>query len=543
MLTLGTANELRASVEESVATLAAVGVPLNLVIQYDDVLPEVYDWVIELPVAAISLDFAGVPGAASGNSTASLIDAKGFPKSKRLGAGIIDGRSVWTDADVAAPLLAALRERLGADAPISVQSSTSLQHVPYTKSLEAKLPKELVDRLSFAVEKVGEIVATAKSSAAARPLASFGARPVATAGSEPAEALYSRSEKYEDRRSKQRQFPAFPTTSIGSFPQTPSIRKARAAFRKGELSELEYKQRMAGEIGYAIGVQDALGMDVLVHGEPERTDMVEYFGMKLHGYAFTVNGWVQSYGSRYVRPPIVSGDVTRAGPMTVNEYVIAASLTEKPVKGMLTGPVTMLNWSFPRKDIPRSQQAAQLALALREEVDDLVAAGCEIIQVDEPALREGLPLKSSRWEEYLHWAVRAFRLSTASAPPAVQIVTHLCYSSFEDIIEAIDGLDADVLTIENSRSDDAMLRRLAEFGYSRDVGPGVYDVHSPVVPTVSFMADKLTAFLKSGLLKGDATRLWANPDCGLKTRKWAEVIPSLRNMVEAAAQARASLSQ
>lgn len=369
---------------------------------------------------------------------------------------------------------------------------------------------------------------------AASPLASFGAGYGASESTTTVpEAMYSRSESYEARRGKQPTFAPFPTTTIGSFPQTAAIRRARLQYKRGALSEERYRERIGAEIGYVIGVQEALGVDVLVHGEPERSDMVEYFGLKLDGYAFTEQGWVQSYGSRYVRPPIVAGDVSRAAPMTVHEYALAQALTERPVKGMLTGPVTMLNWSFPRKDIPRSAQAFQIALALRAEVADLEAAGCAIVQVDEPALREGLPLKGARWEAYLDWAVRAFRLSVAGAAPGTQIVTHLCYSSFEDILPAIDAMDADVLTIENSRSDNEMIKALASAGYARDVGPGVYDVHSPVVPTVEFLADKLRSFGSTGILGGDASRIWVNPDCGLKTRRWEEVLPAMRNMVEA----------
>jgi 5-methyltetrahydropteroyltriglutamate--homocysteine methyltransferase len=426
--------------------------------------------------------------------------------------------------------------------------------VPVDLTLETNLLKDLIPRLSFAVQKLSELThvagelstleqGTTKSFVEPLDLATYTGAPIITTASTGhfAPETFSRSESYQVRRAKQPQFPAFPTTTIGSFPQTAAIRRARLQFKKGILSEEEYKNAMAAEIGYAVGVQDALGLDVLVHGEPERTDMVEVFGVKLDGFVFTEYGWVQSYGSRYVRPPIISGDISRPEAMTVHEFKIAQAVTTKPVKGMLTGPVTILNWSFPRKDILRSTQAFQIALALRAEVADLESAGCVILQVDEPALREGLPLKPSRWASYLDWATAAFRLATSVASPHVQVVTHLCYSQFEDIMKAIDDLQADVLTIENSRSSNEMVIALAEYGYSRDLGPGVYDVHSPVVPTVEFMAEKLRSFLKTGILGGDATRIHVNPDCGLKTRRWEEVIPAIRNMVEAARQVRAEI--
>jgi 5-methyltetrahydropteroyltriglutamate--homocysteine methyltransferase len=419
--------------------------------------------------------------------------------------------------------------------------------VPYDLAAETSLPASPPRPLAFAVQKLRELSAAAAAlrSGAEAPvlldLSTFTGAPAASQR-QLAPELFSRSQPYADRRPHQVQYPAFPTTTIGSFPQTPAIRRNRLAYKKGRISAAEYRERMAGEIGFCIGAQEALGVDVLVHGEAERTDMVEYFGLKLDGYFFTEHGWVQSYGSRYTRPPIIVGDISRPAPMTVHEYELAQSLTAKPVKGMLTGPVTILQWSFPRADVSRREQAEQLALALREEVADLEAAGCRVLQVDEPALREGLPLKASRHAEYLHWAVNAFRLATGCASPGVQIVTHLCYSDFEEIMGAIDGLDADVLTIENSRSGNEMIRALAQYGYGRDVGPGVYDIHSPVVPSVEWIAAKLRSFVEVGLLGGDATRIHCNPDCGLKTRQWQEVLPSLRNMVAAAKLVRAELA-
>ncbi|MEN9246251.1 MAG: 5-methyltetrahydropteroyltriglutamate--homocysteine S-methyltransferase, partial [Thermostichales cyanobacterium SRBZ-1_bins_19] len=300
--------------------------------------------------------------------------------------------------------------------------------------------------------------------------------------------------------------------------------------KRGEISQADYEAAIDAEIAKCIQIQEDLGLDVLVHGEFERTDMVEFFGQQLAGFAFTEHGWVQSYGSRCVRPPIIYGDIARPQPMTIREFKVAQSLTPKMVKGMLTGPVTMLNWSFPRPDISRRQQAMQIALALRDEVADLQAAGAKIIQIDEPALREGLPLKRDRWQEYLDWAVDAFRLAAAIARPETQIHTHMCYSEFGDIIESIERLDADVLSIENSRSNNKTLLEIIEAGYQHQVGNGVYDVHTPVVPTTA----QITEQLRTGIANLPVQQIWVNPDCGLKTRRWEEVIPALKNMVAAA---------
>ncbi|MFP3854769.1 MAG: 5-methyltetrahydropteroyltriglutamate--homocysteine S-methyltransferase, partial [Anaerolineales bacterium] len=348
------------------------------------------------------------------------------------------------------------------------------------------------------------------------------------------EASFSRASDYESRRQQQIELPPFPTTTIGSFPQTTEIRRLRAQYKNGQLTEQEYHDKIDSWIGYTIGVQEGLGLDVLVHGEFERSDMVEYFAQKLTGFAFTQNGWVQSYGHRYVRPPIIYADVTRPDPMTTWEFSRAQSFTKKPVKGMLTGPVTILNWSFPRKDIPRKDIAFQLALTLRDEIQDLEKAGARVIQVDEPALREGLPFKKERWDEYLGWATDAFRLATGAAEPETQIHTHMCYAEFGDVLGAIDRLNADVISIENARSDDETLRQLADYGYSREVGPGVYDVHSPMVAGEDAVINKLQAFNQHL----DPQRIWVNPDCGLKTRGWKEVIPSLANLVRAAERMR-----
>ncbi|CAD7697891.1 unnamed protein product [Ostreobium quekettii] len=525
-LVFGNANDFKDSCEAAYKELASAGMSINLVTYYDDMKEDVFAWVTKLPVCAISMDFCGVPGVELGNETMEMIKKHGFPKDKRLGAGVVDGRSVWGSEGSAAKALSEL-QALGIT-NICVQSSVSLQHLPYTLEDEKALPEDVKGRLAFAVEKLAEIV----------KVACGGVPESATVlGSTKVEVdakLFDRPLPFAERRSKQICTPAFPTSTIGSFPQTSAIRSVRMKFKKGEVSAEEYKCQMTGHIAYAIGVQEALGLDVFVHGEAERTDMVEYFGQKLEGMYFTNNGWVQSYGSRCIRPPVIVGDVHRREAMTIVEYKIAQSLTKKPVKGMLTGPVTILNWSFPRKDISRKAQAMQLALALREEVKDLEEAGCKVIQVDEPAIREGLPLKKARWDSYLSWAVDAFRLCCGVAAPETQIVTHMCYSDFQDILEAIDRMDADVLTIENSRSGNEMIHALATYGYGRDLGAGVYDVHSPVVPTVDFITSKIRSFMESRVLEGHADRIWVNPDCGLKTRDWKEVLPALKNMVEAA---------
>ncbi|MGO1234080.1 MAG: 5-methyltetrahydropteroyltriglutamate--homocysteine S-methyltransferase, partial [Marinobacter sp.] len=351
-------------------------------------------------------------------------------------------------------------------------------------------------------------------------------------------SLGNRQSPYPQRIALQQQalkLPAFPTTTIGSFPQTREIRQARLQFRKGELTGQAYQEQMQSEIARCIRVQEDLGLDVLVHGEPERNDMVEYFGEQLDGFAFTRFGWVQSYGSRCVKPPILFGDIQRPDAMTVDWIRYAQSLTDKPVKGMLTGPVTILNWSFVRDDQPRKDSCLQLALAIREEVQDLEKAGVNIIQIDEAALREGLPLRQADWEQYLEWAINSFRIAANGVQDATQIHTHMCYSEFNDIIEAIARMDADVITIETSRSDMELLDAFKDFEYPNDIGPGVYDIHSPNVPAQK----QITKLMKLAAERIPAERLWVNPDCGLKTRNWEEVTPALEAMVAAARELRA----
>lgn len=467
---------------------------------------------------------------------------------KLLVAGVVDGRNVWrTDLEAALSRLGTL---LGSAGSVAVSSSCSLLHVPYTLAAEDGLDDALRSWLAFGAEKVAEVrtLATGLHQGAETISAELTAAREALAGRESDPRLNNsglrarlaalgphaaRRAPAEQRRRLQRErlhLPLLPATTIGSFPQTPAIRLARAALRKGEIDRAEYETRMRAEIADVIALQERLGLDVLVHGEPERNDMVQYFAEQLDGFAATEQGWVQSYGTRCVRPPILFGDVVRSAPMTVDWICYAQSLTDKPVKGMLTGPVTILAWSFVRDDQPLADSARQVALAIRDETVDLQQAGIRIVQVDEPALRELLPLRAGDQREYLDWSVQAFRLATSGVSDATQIHTHLCYSEFGEVIDAIAGLDADVTSIEAARSKMEVLGDLNAAGFDLGVGPGVYDIHSPRVPGVEEIADSLRAALKAV----PADRLWVNPDCGLKTRGPAEVEASLRNMVAAA---------
>ncbi|WP_433710796.1 5-methyltetrahydropteroyltriglutamate--homocysteine S-methyltransferase [Nocardia sp. CA-084685] len=471
---------------------------------------------------------------------------------KLLVAGVVDGRNVWrADLDSA---LATLGTLVGCAKSIAVSSSCSLLHVPYTLASETGLDQRLRSWLAFGTEKVAEVRSLATGLRAGpeairdelatvrAALATRGTDPrsnnsqvrarLATLGPEA-----TRRAPADQRRTLQAErlgLPSLPTTTIGSYPQTSTIRLARAALRKGEIDQAEYVRRMRSEIADVIALQEKLGLDVLVHGEPERNDMVQYFAEQLDGFAATEAGWVQSYGTRCVRPPILFGDVARPAPMTVDWISYAQSLTDKPVKGMLTGPVTILAWSFVRDDQPLADSARQVALAIRDETLDLQAAGIRIIQVDEPALRELLPLRVADQGEYLDWSVEAFRLATSGVSDATQIHTHLCYSEFGEVIDAIAGLDADVTSIEAARSHMEVLDDLTAAGFDLGVGPGVYDIHSPRVPSV----EEITAALRAALKAVPAERLWVNPDCGLKTRGPVEVEASLRNLVTAAAAVR-----
>ncbi|MEG4810178.1 5-methyltetrahydropteroyltriglutamate--homocysteine S-methyltransferase [Microcoleus sp. F8-D3] len=534
-LVLGDANNFKAHYQTAYQAFAKLDLPLHLVTYFDD-LAKTYSWVMELPVTAISLDFTR-------GRNLDLLKQYGFPPDKHLGVGIVDARNIWQIRPE--QLLPVLQDIQRITPNIVIQPSASLQFVPYDAKRETKLPEPLRNVLSFAEQKLQAVKFLARSLAgedtesdrakitdAWTKFEQFSpANPAVQSRMKSITANdFLRELSYELRLSKQISLPIFPTTTIGSFPQTSEVRQLRVRYKKGELSQPEYEAAIDTEIANSIKLQEEIGLDVLVHGEFERTDMVEYFGQQLDGFAFTQNGWVQSYGSRYVRPPIIYGDVVRTAPMTVREFKVAQSLTQKPVKGMLTAPVTILNWSYPRTDISRQEQAFQIALAVRDEVADLEAAGARVIQVDEPALREGLPLKVERWSEYLSWAVDAFRLATAVAHPQTQIHTHMCYSEFGDIIKDIERLDADVISIENSRSNNQTLHEIIAAGYTYQVGNGVYDIHSPVVPTT----EQILQQLRTGIANLLVQQIWVNPDCGLKTRRWEEVIPALKNMVEAA---------
>lgn len=478
-----------------------------------------------------------------------------LPAYKVLSLGVVDGRNVWrTDLDKALGVLQQAQARLGER--LWVGSSCSLLHSPVDLDREDRLDAELKGWLAFAVQKCAEIAVLAEalrdpqSARVQQALADSRAVQVARAASprihNPAVQVRLSAVRPEDSRRQspfarrivaQREhlhLPLFPTTTIGSFPQTAEIRQARQAFRQGTLPAAEYAAAMRAEIRHAVRVQEQLGLDVLVHGEAERNDMVEYFAEQLDGYAFTRFGWVQSYGSRCVKPAIIYGDISRPRPMTVEWIRYAQEQTAKVMKGMLTGPVTMLMWSFPRDDISREQQARQLALAIRDEVCDLEAAGIRVIQIDEAAFREGLPLRKARWQAYLDWAAEAFRLTASGVGDETQIHTHMCYSEFNDVIASIAAMDADVITIETSRSQMELLEAFRAFDYPNEIGPGVYDIHSPRVPTV----EEMVALLGKAAERIPVERLWVNPDCGLKTRGWPETEAALVNMVAAARRLR-----
>ncbi|WP_020672766.1 5-methyltetrahydropteroyltriglutamate--homocysteine S-methyltransferase [Amycolatopsis nigrescens] len=499
------------------------------------------------PVDAIALDLVTDP------STVDTVAAEGVLRDKEVLAGVVDGRNIWrVDVDVALANAATL---LGTAGKVGVSTSCSLLHVPYDVHRESGVDERIRGWLAFARQKLAEVVLIGKAlhegtGVVAEELAAARAVTADRAGAhdlrEPRvrarlDALrpeHARRSPYSDRAAAQRgtlNLPPLPSTTIGSFPQTGEVRKARAAHRAGRLDAADYRAAMHAEIEKVVRLQEELGLDVLVHGEPERNDMVQYFAEQLAGFAATEHGWVQSYGSRCVRPPILYGDVSRPAPMTVEWASYAQGLTDRPVKGMLTGPVTILAWSFVRNDQPLAETASQVALAIRDEVHDLESAGIRIIQVDEPALRELLPLRATEHKAYFDWAVRSFRLATSGVADSTQIHTHMCYSEFGDILPAIEAIDADVTSIEAARSRMEVLGDLGTAGFSRGVGPGVYDIHSPRVPDV----DEVSALLRTALAAVPADRVWVNPDCGLKTRGYAEVEPALRNIVRAAERVRA----
>lgn len=509
-----------------------------------------YEELSQLPVAGIGLDF--VHGAEENMNS---LRKHGFPQDKVLGIGMINGRDIWRAnlAEKAINTKAALS--LSGVKEAWIQSSCSLQHVPVTTKSETKLGATLTNALSFADEKIVELThitsylrdkawsgnkSVSQSILATKALAKHEAR-----NNERVKELvlqvkpedFTRQMAFKERQPLQKealQLPDYPTTTIGSFPQSDQVKRTRTAWRKKEITDTEYAEFLKNETARWIQIQEEIGLDVFVHGEFERTDMVEYFGEKLEGFAFTEKAWVVSYGSRCVKPPIIYGDVEWTAPMTVKEVAAAQQLTSKYVKGMLTGPVTILNWSFVRDDLSREQVANQLALALREEIQALEDAGIAIIQVDEPALREGLPLRKENWAEYLTWAVNAFKLATSSVKNETQIHTHMCYCEFNDFIEPIRALDADVISIETSRSHGELIQSLKKTPYELGIGLGVYDIHSPRVPS----AEEIDAILKDSSEVISKEQFWVNPDCGLKTRHEEETIASLKNMVAAARKLR-----
>ncbi|KAI4330582.1 hypothetical protein MLD38_028859 [Melastoma candidum] len=526
---------------------------LNVIVEtyFADVPAEAYNVLTSLSgVSGFGFDLV------RGSKTMDLIKA-GFPKDKHLFAGVVDGRNIWAN-DLAASLttLSALEGIVGKD-NLVVSTSCSLMHTAVDLVNETKLDEELKSWLAFAAQKVVEVNALSKALAGQKDEAFFSANAAALASrkSSPrvtnqavqkaAAALKGSDHRRAtnvtarlDAQQKMLNLPILPTTTIGSFPQTVELRRVRREYKAKKISEDEYVNSIKEEINKVVKLQEELDIDVLVHGEPERNDMVEYFGEQLSGFAFTVNGWVQSYGSRCVKPPIIYGDVSRPKAMTVFWSSMAQSMTSRPMKGMLTGPVTILNWSFVRNDQPRFETCYQIALAIKDEVEDLEKAGINVIQIDEAALREGLPLRKSEQAFYLEWAVHSFRITNVGVKDTTQIHTHMCYSHFNDIIHSIIDMDADVITIENSRSDEKLLSVFREgVKYGAGIGPGVYDIHSPRIPTADEIADrvdKMLAVLEKNIL-------WVNPDCGLKTRKYPEVKPALSNMVEAAKVLRTKL--
>ncbi|GKV78845.1 5-methyltetrahydropteroyltriglutamate--homocysteine methyltransferase [Pectobacterium carotovorum subsp. carotovorum] len=513
-----------------------------LLTTYFDSVSQNLETIKTLPVQGLHVDLV------HGKDDAATLNAQ-LPANWVLSLGVINGRNVWR-ADLSnwferlQPLVGTRDLWLG--------SSCSLLHSPIDLSVEVRLDDEVKSWFAFAIQKCAELslLSQALNSGNGQALDAYSApiraRRTSTRVNNAAVAQRlaaitaqdsQRQNVYSVRADAQRErfnLPAWPTTTIGSFPQTTEIRGLRLDFKQGRLDGNNYRTGISEHIKQAVAEQERLGLDVLVHGEAERNDMVEYFGEHLDGFVFTQNGWVQSYGSRCVKPPVIIGDVSRPEAITVEWAKYAQSLTDKPMKGMLTGPVTILCWSFPREDVTRETIAKQIALALRDEVADLEAAGIGIIQIDEPALREGLPLHRSDWDAYLAWAVDAFRLNAAVAKDDTQIHTHMCYCEFNDIMDSIAALDADVITIETSRSDMELLESFEEFEYPNEIGPGVYDIHSPNVPSVEWME----ALLKKAAQRIPAERLWVNPDCGLKTRGWPETRQALANMVQAAQRLR-----
>ncbi|WP_028518492.1 5-methyltetrahydropteroyltriglutamate--homocysteine S-methyltransferase [Ruminococcus flavefaciens] len=504
-----------------------------------------YNSLCNLDFDGIGLDFI------EGKKSLELVKNSGFPKDKTLFAGVVNGKNIWRNNYANTLLIVSELKKFASD--IVLNTSCSLLHVPCTLANETKLEESYKKHFAYAEEKLTELAEIKKILGSDSPAETAEYRNNSALHSEPrsgrneavrkrlaelCEKDFTRLPEFAEREKIQKErfaLPLFPTTTIGSFPQTAEVKSTRNAHRKGEISDSDYESFIEKKIADCVALQEEIGLDVLVHGEFERNDMVEYFGECLDGYIFTEKAWVQSYGTRCVKPPVVWGDISRAKPMTVRWSVYAQSLTKKPMKGMLTGPVTILNWSFPREDISLKESALQIALAIREEVLDLEANGISIIQVDEAALREKLPLRKSDWkEDYLDWAIPAFRFVHSGVKPETQIHTHMCYSEFADIIKDIDDMDADVITFEASRSDLTILDVLKENNFRTEVGPGVYDIHSPRVPS----KEEIKAAIGKMKERIPAEKLWVNPDCGLKTRGNAETVPSLTNLVNAAKEAR-----
>ncbi|CAD5273445.1 5-methyltetrahydropteroyltriglutamate-homocysteine S-methyltransferase [Bosea sp. 62] len=544
-LVLDLDENAREALRRTYATIAHALPKLKVMLTtYFGALGDNLDTAVSLPIAGLHLDLVRAP------EQLEPVLAKA-PRGLVLSLGVVDGRNIWrTDLEKVLARIEPVIARRGTD-HVQVAPSCSLLHSPIDLELETNLDPDVKSWLAFSVQKMEELatlgqalglgrdsvkdkLASSSAAAAARKASpKVNDKSVAERMAAINEAFGRRESPFAKRAKLQRarfNLPPFPTTTIGSFPQTPEVRKARTAHDKGQLGHAEYEQFLREEMARTVRWQEEIGLDVLVHGEFERNDMVQYFGEQLAGFAFTRHGWVQSYGSRCVRPPILYGDVSRPKPMTVEWWRYAQSLTKKPMKAMLTGPVTILNWSFVRDDIPRRDASKQIALAIRDEVLDLEKAGAAMIQIDEAALREGLPLRHGDWKHYLDWAVESFRICASGVADETQVHTHMCYSEFNQIIDAIAAMDADVISIETSRSKMELLEAFRSYQYPNEIGPGVYDIHSPRVPEVAEMKELL--HLARQRLSDD--QLWINPDCGLKTRKWEEVRPALINMVEAA---------
>ncbi|MEM6186322.1 MULTISPECIES: 5-methyltetrahydropteroyltriglutamate--homocysteine S-methyltransferase [Shewanella] len=547
ILALELDSEWQAAITEAYQALSTAKVKILLTSYYGGIAHH-QALVSALPVAGLHVDLVTAPDQLA-------VFANALGQDQILSAGVVNGRNVWAaEVDLIAERIGAVARDLGDR--LWIGTSCSLLHSPVDLEVEATLEPALRQQLAFAKQKllelanVRQLLLAPESAAAKEIVQTCLARREAKAQAADSQVIarvaaltsadYERVSDFTVRQAVQQQkyrLPLLPTTTIGSFPQTPAIRGLRSRWRKGDLSDAQYTEQLQQVTRDTIDRQLKLGIDVLVHGEAERNDMVEYFGEQLAGVGFTKNGWVQSYGSRCVKPPLIYGDVSRPKAMTVDWAEFAQSLTDKPVKGMLTGPVTILHWSFAREDIGRDMIATQLALAIRDEVVDLQNAGIGIIQIDEPAFREGLPLKQSEWQAYLDWAVNAFKLSAAGVTDETQIHTHMCYSEFNDTIAAIAAMDADVITIETSRSRMELLNAFEDFEYPNEIGPGVYDIHSPNTPSVEAMVH----LIEKAAQKVPVRQLWVNPDCGLKTRTWDEVEPALKNMVDATRELRRRL--